>query len=212
MPLNNRKQISKNFVWTFQSTTFLNACIEQGMGKNTQLTCLADGADNCWSVVELAKKHSNSVLEILDWFHIAKKFKNTESSVEGDKIVELDSAKWHLWHGNAEKAVEKLELLIKDSKETKSSNRLKTLKRYIENNQNKIVDYDDRDAKNLVYASSYAESTVSNLINVRQKNKQRMTWTRDGANQILQIRASKLSNKWDKDWKEIEKKIYLKAA
>ena len=39
-----------------------------------------------------------------------------------------------------------------------------------------------------------------------------MTWTRDGANQILQIRASKLSNKWDKDWKEIEKKIYLKAA
>ena len=64
----------------------------------------------------------------------------------------------------------------------------------------------------LVYASSYAESTVSNLINVRQKNKQRMTWTRDGANQILQIRASKLSYKWDKDWKEIEKKIYLKAA
>ena len=191
---------------------FLNACIEQGMGKNTQITCLADGADNCWSVAELAKKHSNSVLEILDWFHIAKKFKNTESSVEGDKIVELDSAKWHLWHGNAEKAVEKLELLIKDSKEAKSSNRLKTLKRYIENNQNKIVDYDDRDAKNLVYASSYAESTVSNLINVRQKNKQRMTWTRDGANQILQIRASKLSNKWDKDWKEIEKKIYLKAA
>ena len=191
---------------------FLNACIEQGMGKNTQLTCLADGADNCWSVAELAKKHSNSVLEILDWFHIAKKFKNTESSVGSDEIVELDSAKWHLWHGNAEKAVEKLELLIKDSKEVKSSNRLMSLKRYIENNKSKIVNYDDRDAKNLVYTSSYAESTVSNLINVRQKNKQRMTWTRDGANQILQIRASKLSNKWDKDWKEIEKKIYLKAA
>ena len=216
---NHRKIIDKRIVASSKEDNqenikkqFLNACIEQGMGKNTQITCLADGADNCWSVADLAKKHSNSVLEILDWFHIAKKFKNTESSVEGDKIVELDSAKWHLWHGNAEKAVEKLESLIKDSKEAKSSNRLKTLKRYIENNQNKIVDYDDRDAKNLVYASSYAESTVSNLINVRQKNKQRMTWTRDGANQILQIRASKLSNKWNKDWKEIEKKIYLKAA
>jgi hypothetical protein len=43
------------------------------------------------------------------------------------------------------------------------------------------------------------KSTVSNLINVRQKNKQRMTWTRDGANQVLQIRTSKLSNKWDRD-------------
>ena len=30
--------------------------------------------------------------------HIAKKFKNTESSVDDDKIEELDSAIWHLWH------------------------------------------------------------------------------------------------------------------
>ena len=39
-----------------------------------------------------------------------------------------------------------------------------------------------------------------------------MTWTRDGANQVLQIRALKLSNKWDSDWEKIEEKIYLKAA
>ena len=182
------------------------------MGKDTQLTCLADGADNCWSVVELAKKESKSVLEILDWFHIAKKFKNTESAVMGDKTAELDGAKWHLWHGNSKKAIDKLSLLIKDSKEIKASNKLKSLKRYIENNHDKIVNYDERDTQGLVYASSYAESTVSNLINVRQKNKQRMTWTRDGANQVLQIRASKLSDKWDRDWDKIEEKIYLKVA
>jgi hypothetical protein len=62
------------------------------------------------------------------------------------------------------------------------------------------------------HTSSYAESTVSNLINVRQKNKQRMTWTRDGANQVLQIRASKLSNKWDIDWEKIEQNLYLKVS
>ena len=29
---------------------FKNACIEQGMTKNTNVTCLADGAENCWSI------------------------------------------------------------------------------------------------------------------------------------------------------------------
>ena len=80
------------------------------MGKDTQLICLADGAENCWSVAELAKKESKAVLEILDWFHIAKKFKNTESAVTNDNTDELDGAKWHLWHGNSQKAINKLEL------------------------------------------------------------------------------------------------------
>jgi len=83
---------------------------------------------------------------------------------------------------------------------------------FTNNNKDKIINYGERDRKGLVYASSYAESTVSNLINVRQKNKQRMTWTREGANQVLQIRASKLSNRWKKDWSDIEERVYLKAA
>jgi hypothetical protein len=74
-----------------------------------------------------------------------------------DKTVELDGAKWHLWHGNSKKAIDKLSLLIEDSKEIKASNTLKALKRYIENNHDKIVNYDARNAQGLVYASSYAE-------------------------------------------------------
>ena len=216
---NHQKIIDKRIIASSKNDSqqnikkqFLNACIEQGMGKDTQLICLADGAENCWSVAELAKKESKAVLEILDWFHIGKKFKNTESAVTSDNTEKLAGAKWHLWHGNSQKAINKLELLIKDSKEIKSSNKLKILKQYIENNQDKIINYDGREAQGLVYTSSYAESTVSNLINVRQKNKQRMTWTRDGANQVLQIRALKLSNKWDSDWEKIEERIYLKAA
>ena len=43
---------------------------------------------------------------------------------------------------------------------------------------------------NEVYTSNLAESTVNTLINDRQKGKQKMLWGRDGAHNVLQIRAS----------------------
>ena len=64
----------------------------------------------------------------------------------------------------------------------------------------------------MVYASSYAESTINRLINTRQKKNQQMSWTREGAHHILQIRASILSDTWNQDWEGIEKQIYLKTA
>ena len=82
---------------------------------------------------------------------IAKKFKNTESAVTSAKTTDLDSAKWHLWYGDAKKAISNLEVLIKDSEEIKPYNKLKSLKQYIENNQEKIVDYDERDSQGLAY-------------------------------------------------------------
>jgi len=191
---------------------YLNACIEQGMGKNTHVTCLADGADNCWSVTDSIKQQDVTVLEILDWFHIGKKFKNVQSAVSVEQLPDYDKAKWHLWHGNPSAAITKLENLIEQTVDTTATNKLENLKNYIHNNKSKIIDYGERKRLGLVYASSYVESTVSNLINVRQKNRQRMTWTREGSHQVLQIRSSKLSKKWEQDWKKVEAKIYLKAA
>ena len=191
---------------------YLNSCIEEGMGKNTQVVCLADGADNCWSVTELIRSQCADVLEILDWFHIGKKFKNTQSAISDEQLEDYDKAKWHVWHGNPDAGIAKLENLIEQISDDTLLSKLNKLKNYINNNKDRIVNYAERDRKRLVYASSYAESTVSNLINARQKNKQRMTWTREGANQVLQIRASKLSNRWNQDWSDIEKRVYLKAA
>jgi hypothetical protein len=54
--------------------------------------------------------------------------------------------------------------------------------------------------------------TINRLINTRQKKNQQMSWTREGAHHILQIRASILSDTWNQDWEKIEKQIYLKTA
>ena len=89
---------------------------------------------------------------------------------------------------------------------------LQELSEYIDRNQRYIVNYQDRQAANLPFTSTIAESSVNELINTRQKNNKKMQWTRDGAHHVLQIRAARFSKTWDDDWKKAQKKIYLKAA
>jgi UDP-N-acetylmuramate-alanine ligase len=56
--------------------------------------------------------------------------------------------------------------------------------------------------ENKPYTSQVAESTVEHLINDRHKKNQKMQWTREGAHNILQIRAAMASNEWDYIWQE----------
>jgi hypothetical protein len=39
-----------------------------------------------------------------------------------------------------------------------------------------------------------------------------MLWGRDGAHNVLQIRASVFSNLWDDDWEKAESEIYKKGS
>ena len=90
--------------------------------------------------------------------------------------------------------------------------KLKKLLAYIQNNKEWIVNYADRKKEGLAYTSNLEEATVNTLINDRQKGKKKMLWSREGAHNVLQIRASLFSNSWDDDWQKIESKIYLDAA
>ena len=121
------------------------------------------------------------------------KFKNNLSAVPDQLKDSYEKVKWNLWHGNAEKSLSRLDELIMKITDNPSLNKLSKLKTYISNNADKIVNYEKRKNLGLVFSSSPAESTVNDLINVRQKNKQRMSWTRDGAHSILQIRSSIMS-------------------
>ena len=82
----------------------------------------------------------------------------------------------------------------------KHAHKLTLFKNYIHNNQSKIVNYADRQARGLPFTSNLAESTVESLINQRCKGQQHMRWSRDGLDPILQIRAAIASNDWEKVW------------
>ena len=180
------------------------------MTMETHLVCLADGAENCWSIAQSVRKSCKEYIFILDWFHIAMKFKNISIPEEYEKVYE--KAKWNLWHGRQERSIECLTEIKEKIEDTSVATKLKKLIVYIDNNKENIVNYGDRKKKGLVFTSNQAEGTVNTLINTRQKGKQKMLWSRDGAHNVLQIRSSILSESWKNDWQKVEEKMYKKAA
>jgi hypothetical protein len=191
---------------------FRSACEAQGMNKNTEVICLADGAENCRSIAYSISNYCKNVTYILDWFHIGMKFKNHGSVVPEEQTKSYDSIKWNLWHGNVDKALERFDELKATIEDKAAITKLSKLYTYIENNKDGIVNYGARKSAGLVFTSNLAESTVNTLINQRQKGKQKMQWMRDGAHNILQIRASIHSNSWKNDWIKVENILYKLAA
>ena len=191
----------------------LNACRKEGCHELvTELTCLTDGASNCWSIANSLKPYCKEFITVLDWFHITKRFTVINNRADSDFKNKLDKVKWFLWHGNAKSALERLEQLQMEMKDEKLLLSLKELYEYIDRNQNYIVNYQERQEANLPFTSTIAESSVNELINTRQKNNKKMQWSREGAHNVLQIRASRFSKTWSQDWQKAQEKIYLKAA
>lgn len=81
------------------------------MTERTRVTGLADGASNCWSVLKSLRVHCQDLECILDWFHISQKFQQVTNGLGEGFEQSLDSAKWTLWHGEAQAALTKLKLL-----------------------------------------------------------------------------------------------------
>jgi hypothetical protein len=112
----------------------------------------------------------------------------------------LTSAKWKLWHGQPEEALAKLALLRTNLTDDKQRSKIIELYNYIETNQTYIVSYEQRAQANKTYTSQVAESHIESLINARQKRSKKMQWTREGAHQVLQIRAKMESKEWKQQW------------
>lgn len=212
---NHRKIINKTSVAsaknddraTIKKLVF-NACKKQGVTKATIVTALTDGASNCWSVIDAIKPSCKEVIKILDWFHVGKKFKNTEHCIPKGARELFEKGKWHLWHGHIATSLQRLDQVYNLLENDEAKEKLDKLITYIKNNEPNIINYHARRLKGLPYTSNLAESSVNSLINSRQKRTQKMQWTRDGSHAILQIRTSVFSGNWGKDWKQIVKRIY----
>lgn len=191
----------------------LNACYKEGShAQITQMTCLTDGASNCWLISHSLKPYCKNLINVLDWFHITKRFTILNKSIDSSIKEKLEKVKWFLWHGKAENALQRLtelQLLVTDEN---LSSRLQELYEYIERNKNYLINYQERQASNLPFTSTVAESSVNELINTRQKNNKKMQWTREGAHEVLQIRTSRFSKTWAQDWENAQQEIYQKAA
>jgi len=181
-------------------TYVLNLVLKQGLNANTLVTALADGAQNCWSVIQALQSHCRHIEAILDWFHIGKKFQPLLNSLAEQERESLENAKWKLWYGQGDKAIEKLEVLRKQIIDQKQQNKLKRLKDYLQRNQQYLINYEQRKQSNQTFTSQVAESHIDSVINARHKRDGKMQWSRKGAHSVLQIRAAMASQEWQNHW------------
>jgi hypothetical protein len=181
---------------------------DQGMQENQQITFLSDGADNVRDLQFLMHPESE---HILDWFHVtmkltvlnqfAKGMCHTDPDAGAELLKKLDSAKWRLWHGNAEQALEQLDdcYCLCDDPELRYGKRRKFVQHlsdmftYIDNNSHLIPNYGEKYRYGETITTAFVESTVNEVVAKRMVKKQQMQWSRQGAHCLLQTRTAVLN-------------------
>jgi hypothetical protein len=148
-------------------TYLLHAALKQGMTQETQVTAFADGAQNCWSVLSVIAPHCQTLVCVLDWFHIGKKFQNLKNALGEALATSLDRIKWTLWHGKVRDALTKLALLRENITEDEQRAKMTGLHDYIQRNQAYIINYDERVAY-LGAADNVSGPLASRLSSVNQ--------------------------------------------
>ena len=122
---------------------------------------------------------------------------------------ELQSLKWNLWHGNVDRALERIEELQWDLELTagNTENRTKLLKQlgefngYIQNNREFIPNYGERYRNGERIATGFVESTVNQVVSKRMVKKQQMAWTERGAHLLLQTRTRVLNGELEETFR-----------
>ena len=183
----------------------VTAAKKAGLGQNTVVTGLADGAKNCWDIIKALSAHCLALLCILDWFHIGKHFKNVENQLPKKEKKLLDVAKESLWHGHVSGCLLWLDKIKSRLTHSNHLEKINALITYITNNQEYIVNYEKRKMQGQPYSSHVAESTVEHYASARLKKRQKMQWTREGAHGILQIRGAMISETWEQCCNDILK-------
>lgn len=182
--------------------------INQNLALNQEITFITDGGD---TVRKLPYYLSPQSEHILDWFHITMRFtilkqlSQKKPPKESPKIgKELDRAKWYLCHGKVYRSLEVLEEIrfcVEPSDEKSKESRLykiwkkvDELHQNIEINAPFIPNYGEQYRHGERISSSFAQSTVNELITKRMVKKQQMRWTKKGAHLLLQLRVKNLNN------------------
>ena len=177
-----------------------------GAGPNERVTIFTDGAGEFEKAVNGS---SRPTCRILDWFHIAMKFRAIEQTARKhpDMVApngrglceEIASCKWLVWHGKASKAVTRLKRIhdafdvIQEEQYSALYWNLRHAWWYLRSNDRYLVNYGRRHYKGLPISSAIAESAVSEVVSWRMAKKRQMRWSDEGAHLLAQVRVHDLN-------------------
>ncbi len=179
---------------------------QSGVRWDERVTIISDGASEFTTAVEGSQFARG---RILDWFHIAMKFRAAEQSLISSRRRpgpdwtwierEIQSAKWLVWHGKGRKAVARLEAvsaeLVKwpDQEFSPLWWNLRSACGYVRGHTQYLVNYGARFRKGLPISSSIAESAVNQVVSLRMAKKRHMRWSDEGAHALALVRVADLN-------------------
>ena len=179
---------------------------DSGVGPNQRVTIFTDGAGEFEKAVNGA---SRPTCRILDWFHIAMKFRAIEQTARKypDMVTpngrglndEIASCKWLAWHGKAAKAVTRLKSIhdvLEEIPVLRDSALYLNLRHawwYLRSNGRYLVNYGRRYYKGLPISSAIAESAVNEVVSWRMAKRRQMRWSDEGAHLLAQVRVHDLN-------------------
>ena len=181
---------------------FLGKC---GVRWDERVTVISDGAGEFTTAVEGSQLARG---RILDWFHIAMRFRAAENSAMGCRQLaefdwdwverEIRHAKWLVWHGKGRQAVSRLQTLSAKLEEAGLEHstlwwNVRKACGYVRGNSQYLVNYGARYRKGLPISSAIAESAVNQVVSFRMAKKRQMRWSDAGAHAIAQVRAAELN-------------------
>jgi hypothetical protein len=125
-----------------------------------------------------------------------------EANPEGGKQVAtiLERVKHYLWHGNVDKALECLGLLLFEldtqrrrfPAAAKLNRGVTEFDTYVRNNHKFIPNFGERYRQGDTISTAFVESTINQVVSKRIVKRQQMQWTPKGAHLLLQTRTKVL--------------------
>lgn len=173
----------------------------RGVAQAREVVVVADGAPWIWN---LAAEHFPQRLEILDFYHAAKRLHSVADAVYGEgsspaqRWARANTAR--LLGGRADNVLCSLRRLRPKTKEGQEAVRL-AIQYFIDNRQR--MHYAQYQAHGYHIGSGIVEAGCKCVVGTRCK-RSGMRWTKRGAQHILALRCLLLSNRWDEYWQPLK--------
>jgi len=167
-------------------------------GKEMNLVAITDGARNIR--LRLWRVFGVSVMIILDWFHLKKRVNEVMSMMglpKSIKEIHITFILSHLWEGKVAECLMYIEKEIHPPKWRAVHK--ENLIGYIEKHEDEIINYEKRKAAGKTIGSGRAESSVNQVVGMRQKKKG-ISWTPSGSKALAILKTLELNQEWAHYW------------
>ena len=170
----------------------------RGYDRAQRRASIGDGAKWIWKLTGLCFPTSH---EIADWYHGMDHLWHVSRLIHGEGTA--SSKRWvkrhedDLWLGQVHSVVEAIEAST-EGLSTEAQEEAQTEAGYFRNNARRMQ-YQEFREEGYPLGSGTIESGCKNLVTKRMKGPG-MRWSRNGAQNMLALRAEYLSDRWDQAW------------